>query len=77
MTYKKDEIPVQLAEMAHQLRLFGNIGAHFGEGDLTSAEAALLDDLCGTVLEYVYVAPGWLDKLKSRLEELKEVKEDT
>ena len=74
---KKGEIPVQLAEMAHQLRLFGNIGAHFGEEDVTCADAALLDDLCGAVLEYVYVAPGWLDKLKSRLEELKGAKGDT
>jgi hypothetical protein len=73
---EKDEIPIQLAEMAHQLRLFGNIGAHFGEGALTSAEAALLDDLCGAILEYVYVAPGWLDKLKSKLEELKTEKDD-
>jgi len=73
---KKGEIPIQLAEMAHQLRLFGNIGAHFGEGDLTSAEAALLGDLCGAVLEYVYVAPGWLEKLKSRLEELEGAKGD-
>ncbi|MDY7080400.1 MAG: DUF4145 domain-containing protein [Chloroflexota bacterium] len=71
---KKGEIPAQLAEMAHQLRHFGNIGAHFGEEDLTSAESVLLDDLCGAVLEYVYVAPGLLEKLKSRLQELKGTK---
>jgi hypothetical protein len=68
---ERDEIPEQLANMAHSLRVFGNIGAHASAGELTSAEIPFLDKLCEAVLEYVYYAPQLLQEVGKHLETMK------
>ncbi len=68
---ERNEIPAQLVEVAQKLRLSGNIGAHFGKGELTFAEAEILDELCVAILEYIYVISGRLTKLDLKLKELK------
>lgn len=68
---ERDEIPRQLADMAHSLRAFGNIGAHASAGELTSAEVPFLDKLCEAVLEYVYYAPRLLQEVGKHLDTIK------
>ena len=69
------EIPGRLADMAHQLRNLRNIGAHANLGSLTAAEVPFLDQLCRTVLEYVYEAPKFLARVEDRLARLKKMQE--
>jgi Domain of unknown function (DUF4145) len=68
---KRGEIPGPLADMANQLRILRNIGAHAGLGELTKSEVPILDDLCKAILEYVYVAPNRVAKVSQRIENLK------
>jgi hypothetical protein len=67
---RREEIPSRLAEMAHGVRSLGNIGAH-GTLDLTSTEALLINDLCRAILEYVYTAPGLIERARLSLEKIK------
>lgn len=67
----KGEIPGRLAEMAHQLRILRNIGAHATLGELTHAEVPVVDDLCRAILEYVYTAPSRIAKVEQRIKKLK------
>lgn len=67
----KGEIPNRLAEMAHQLRILRNIGAHAVLGELTPAEVPIVDDLCRAILEYVYTAPHKIAKVAKRIQSLK------
>lgn len=66
----KGIIPGPLADIADNARTFGNIGAHADLGDLKQAEAALLDDLCTAVLEYVFAAPLLVTRAQAALAEL-------
>ena len=66
----RGEIPGPLADMADQLRILRNIGAHASLGELSRAEVPILDDLCGAILEYVYSAPHRVDRVAKRIAEL-------
>jgi hypothetical protein len=74
---KKAEIPSHLAEMAHSVRWFRNIGAHFGGGDLTPDEASLIHDLCRAILEYVYTAPALIEKARLSREKIRKNNQDS
>jgi hypothetical protein len=63
-------IPGPLADIANNARSFGNIGAHADLGDLKPDEAALADDLCTAVLEYVYAAPLLVSRAQTALTKL-------
>lgn len=67
----KGEIPGRLADMAHQLRLLRNIGAHASVGELTSTEVPILDDLCVAILDYVYTSPNRIAQVEQRIQKLK------
>lgn len=54
---KKGEIPGKLADIAHQLRTFGNIGAHAMETEIEPRDIPVLDKLSRALLEFVYSAP--------------------
>jgi hypothetical protein len=69
----RDEIPKQLAEMAHKLRQLRNVAAHADLGALTKEEIPVLEALCRAVLEYVYAAPLLLKAVEERLGKIKEV----
>jgi len=70
----KGEIPGRLADMAQQLRQLRNVGAHATLGELTPAEVPLAQDLCTSILEYVYVAPQTIASVQARLDALKAIK---
>jgi hypothetical protein len=63
----KETIPSPLADIAEQIRDFGNIGAHADVRDLRQNEAALLHDLCVAILEYVYAAPELVGRAQAAL----------
>jgi hypothetical protein len=64
-------IPPTLAEMTEGIRILGNVGVHATEGDLSPSDVATMDDFFKAVLEYVYIAPSKIEKLKERLSEIK------
>lgn len=68
---EQEIIPKTLAEMAHQLRALGNVGAHPELGELSPKEIPVLGDICRAILEYVYYAPALIAKVEGRLKELK------
>ncbi len=67
----RGEIPKLLIDMAHSLRYFRNIGAHASEIELDSRDAAILKDLCDTILEYVYEAPRKLKNVQDQINNMK------
>jgi hypothetical protein len=60
-------IPNTIVEMAETLRFIGNIGAHEIEVDIDQAETSAIDDFFVAMLEYVYVAPNKITKLKDSI----------
>lgn len=71
--YLADEgiIPAPLKDLAHNLRMLRNIGAHADLGELTPKEVPVLESLCKAILEYVYTAPALIEAAKERVEQLK------
>lgn len=55
----KGEIPTNLTEISHKLRILGNIGAHAGSGELNQGDLPILNTLSNAILEYVYSAPHY------------------
>lgn len=64
-------IPPTLAQMTDGIRILGNIGVHATDVDLTPGDVATMDDFFKAILEYVYIAPSKIEKLKERLSEAK------
>jgi hypothetical protein len=68
----RGEIPQRLSDLAGALRKFRNLGAHVDPaGDLSDEEAAVLEDNCVAVLEYIYTAPTLLERAQKRMERFK------
>lgn len=59
--------PGYFAEITDLMRRTGNLGAHAGDEDLDVWDVELLDDFFRSVVEYVYVAPSKIERLKQRL----------
>ena len=64
---KKGIIPKTLSDMSDVLRILGNIGAHASEIKIEKEEIELVDEFFAAILEYVYVAPSKIKKLKDKL----------
>lgn len=67
----RGDIPPTLAEVAHGIRNLRNVGAHADIGDLTPAEAPVLEGLLTALLEYLYSAPLLVQEAKQKLDALK------
>lgn len=67
---QRNEIPKRLAEMAHGLRYFRNLGAH-ADIEISRRDAETLRELCETILEYVYEAPAMLQQVQDRINQLR------
>jgi hypothetical protein len=65
----KDIIPKTLAEMSHVLRDQRNKGAHAVDEKITTYDARTVNDFLLAVIEYVYIAPAKLAKIKQRTKE--------
>jgi hypothetical protein len=51
-------IPAQLAEMGHQLRARGNLGAHADDAEVTDEDIPIIEEFADAILEYMYRAPA-------------------
>ncbi len=67
----KQEIPRNLADLAHKLRQLRNVGAHASLGTLSADEVPVLEALCRAVLEYVYAAPKLMERVGQLVAKLK------
>jgi hypothetical protein len=61
---KKDRIPAMLAEIAHELRRLGNLGAHDEDVEVAPDDVPVIEDLADAILEYLYRAPAKLKAVK-------------
>lgn len=66
----KGEIPDKLVEVAGKLAKLRNIGAHSDLGELTEKEAPIVEDLCKSLLDYLYTAPHLANKAEEAINEL-------
>jgi len=64
---KNSIIPKNLAEMGDILRFLGNIGAHATTYELDKTEVQALDDFFIAMLEYVYIAPAKIYRLRESI----------
>ncbi len=64
---EKGTFPGYYAEMTDLMRRIGNIGAHAEEIELDYGDAELLDDFFRSVVEYVYIAPSKIERLRERI----------
>lgn len=61
---KSEIIPHTLVEMGDTLRFLGNLGAHATEYKIDRNEAQAMDDFFSAMIEFVYIAPEKLNKVK-------------
>lgn len=64
-------IPPTLAEMTDGIRILGNVGVHASDEEITPSDITTMDDFFKAILEYVYIAPSKMAKLKERLSSTK------
>jgi|GEM_PF-601757 len=61
-------LPKPYAEATDLLRTIGNMGAHSGTDDVDFWDAELLDDFFRWTIEFLYVAPAEIERLKQRIQ---------
>jgi hypothetical protein len=66
---KSGVIPQTLIDMGDTLRFLGNQGAHATNYDIGFHEVESIDDFFAAMIEYVYVAPAKLERLKETIRE--------
>jgi hypothetical protein len=62
-------IPQTLIDMGDTLRFLGNQDAHATNYDIGYHEVESIDDFFTAMIEYVYVAPAKLERLKETIRE--------
>ena len=63
----KGVFPGELADIATLVRMLGNIGSHASDKEVSIWDAELLDALFRMLLEYVYLGPARVKRLKERM----------
>ena len=63
----KEIFPSNLTAMSDLIRRVGNIGSHADESEVDIWDAELVDDFFRAVVEYVYIAPEKIERLKQRI----------
>jgi hypothetical protein len=64
---EKGVFPGHIENITEMLRLVGNLGAHATGARLDQWDAAHIDDFFRFVVEYVYIAPAKLKRMRERL----------
>jgi hypothetical protein len=59
--------PGNFAEITDLVRQVGNLGAHSAAADIDVWDAELLDDFFRSIIEYVYIVPSKIARLKQRI----------
>ena len=57
---RKGRIPATLADVAHELRRLGDLGAHDEDVAMAPGDVLIIEDLADAILEYLYRAPAKL-----------------
>lgn len=65
---EEGRLPSQLAEMGHQLRARGNLGAHVDDVEVTKDDVPVIEEFADAILEYVYRAPAKIAAAQASLE---------
>jgi hypothetical protein len=63
----KRTFPGHFAEMTDLMRLVGNLGAHAGDDEVDFWDAEFLDEFFRLVIEYVYITPSRIARLRQRI----------
>lgn len=63
----KSGLPNRLVEIAHQLRLIRNLGAHTSEVEVAEEDVPVLIAFTDSILDYLYVAPAKLEELRDNI----------
>lgn len=63
----RQTFPGHFGEMTDLMRKIGNLGAHAGEDEIDYWDAELLDEFFRSVVEYVYITPSRIKRMKQRL----------
>lgn len=61
------QLPQVFADMAAHLKDLGNIGAHDFDINVGASDATVASDFIVAILEYLYIAPAKLDRVKKEL----------
>ena len=61
--------PGHFADVTDLMRTVGNLGAHAGDHSIDIWDAELLDDFFRIVIEYLYVTPSRIERMRQRLKE--------
>src|SRR5262245_45209845 len=67
----KGVLPPQVADVLHQIRYLGNVGAHGVDETVDPSAAQILDELFRLLVQYIYTIPHKLDKLREETQTLK------
>jgi len=63
----KGILPGYFGDITDLLRVVGNLGAHASDKTLDIWDAELIDEFFRFVIEYVYVAPAKIKRMKERM----------
>lgn len=66
----KGIFPGHFSDITELLRKVGNLGAHAGNDDVSVWDAELIDEFFRSAIEYVYIAPARVRRMKERLARL-------
>jgi hypothetical protein len=72
----QDRLPRPLAEMGHQLRARGNLGAHAKDTEVTVGDVPVIEEFVDAILDYVYRAPAKIAAAQASLEARKALPTD-
>ncbi len=64
-------LPKTLFDMMNTSRIFGNIGAHFRNSNVTLDDLQTLIEFINAIFVYIYVAPARLESVKNTLDKRK------
>lgn len=63
---EKNIFPIILHDLAKMLKEVGNIGSHASDSEVDIWDAEILDTLFRVLIQYVYITPSQIDRLKQR-----------
>jgi hypothetical protein len=65
---RRGTFPGHFGDVVDLMRQIGNIGAHNGQSEIDFWDAELMDDFFRALIEYVYILPSRILRLRQRLQ---------
>ena len=60
---KNNLLPDTFGKMIHITRIFGNLGAHDAEKDVSLQDTEIVDEFFRATIEYIYIAPAKVERV--------------